>query len=204
MWYNVGNRFKSAVKLAASKETKVEIFSTIQMLIKTFNWHTPSWDLFILLFWLVASVIYAFSSGRSRILTILISVYMAQLLVIEMPFLGEVVSDKLNVATGTLQQLAAFVILFIILFIFLGRYAFKSSADGREFKAIGFGLLFSFFQVGLLINIVLGYLPDYVQNTFSPLVTYIFLHEYSNFIWLALPVVFLVVIGRFISDRRED
>ncbi len=182
----------------------MDYFATIQMLVKTFNWHSPSWDLFILLFWLVASVIYAFSSGRSRILTILISVYMAQLLVIEMPFLSTAVSDKLHVATGTLQQLAAFVILFILLFIFLGRYAFKTSADGRQFTAIGFGLVFSLLQVGLLINIVLHYLPDYVQNTFSPLITFLFLHPYSNFVWLALPVIFLVLLGRFISDRRED
>ncbi len=182
----------------------MEYFATVQMLVRTFNWHSPSWDLFILLFWLVASVIYAFSSGRSRILTILISVYMAQLLVIQMPFLSTIASDKLGVATGTLQQLAAFVILFILLFIFLGRYAFKSSADGRQFSAIGFGLIFAFLQIGLLINIVVHYLPDYVQNTFSPLIAFIFLHEYSNFVWLALPVVFLVIIGRFISDRRED
>lgn len=173
------------------------------MLVKTFNWHSPSWDLFILLFWVVASVIYAFSSGRSRILTILISVYMAQLLVIEMPFLATAVSDKLNVATGSLQQLAAFIILFIVLFIFLGRFAFKSSADGRQFFAIGFGLIFALLQIGLLINIILQYLPDYVQNTFSPLITLLFLHQNSSFIWLALPVVFLVIVGRFVSERNE-
>lgn len=181
----------------------MEYFSSFQGLIKTFNWHSPSWDLFILLFWIVASVIYAFSSGRSRILTILISVYMAQLLVLEMPFLSTAVSEKLHVATGSLQQLVAFVILFIILFIFLGRYAFKSSADGRQFSAIGFGLLFAFLQVGLLINIVLHYLPNYIQNSFSPLIVFLFLHPYSNFVWLALPVVFLILIGRFISDRSE-
>lgn len=184
-------------------ETKVEYFSQIQMLLRTFNWHSPSWDLFILLFWIVVSVIYAFSSGRSRILTILISVYMAQLLVLQMPFLGTTVSDKLHVATGSLQQLAAFIILFILLFIFLGRYAFKSSADGRQFSAIGFGLIFAFTQVGLLINIIVNYLPEHVKNTFSPLITFIFLHPNSNFVWLALPVVCLVLIGRFISDRSE-
>jgi hypothetical protein len=181
----------------------VEIFATIQMLVRTFNWHSPSWDLFILLFWLVAAVIYAFSAGRGRILTILVSIYMSQLLVKEMPFLSQVVSDRLNVATGTLQQLAAFVILFIVLFFFLGRYAFKSSVDGKHFTGIIFVIVFSFLQVGLLINIVIHYLPDYVQNTFSPLITMLFLHPYSNFIWLLLPVAFLIVLGRFLSDRTE-
>jgi hypothetical protein len=181
----------------------VEIFATIQMLVRTFNWHSPSWDLFILLFWLVASVIYAFSSGRGRILSILVSTYMSQLLVREMPFLGQVAGDRLHVATGTLQQLAAFVVLFVVLFFFLGRYAFKSSVDGKHFSGILFVLVFSFLQVGLLINIVLHYLPDYVQNAFSPMITFLFLHPYSNFIWLLLPVVFLIALGRFLSDRTE-
>lgn len=172
-------------------------------MLKTFNWHSPSWDLFILLFWVVASLIYAFSAGRGKILTILVGVYMSQLLVKEMPFLSQVVSDRLNVATGTLQQLAAFAIIFIVLFVFLGRYAFKSSVDGKHFSAIGFALVFAFLQVGLLINIVIHYLPDYVQNTFSPLISFIFLHQYSNFVWLILPVAFLIVLGRFLTDRTE-
>lgn len=148
-------------------------------------------------------MIYAFSSGRGRILSILVSTYMSQLLVREMPFLGQVAGDRLHVATGTLQQLAAFVVLFVVLFFFLGRYAFKSSVDGKHFSGILFVLVFSFLQVGLLINIVLHYLPDYVQNAFSPMITFLFLHPYSNFIWLLLPVVFLIALGRFLSDRTE-
>ena len=181
----------------------MEFFSNFSDLAQSFNWHSPSWDLFILLFWVVASAIYAFSAGSGRILTILVSVYMAQLLVIEMPFLSEAVSERANIATGTLQQLAAFGVLFILLFIFLSRYAFKTSIDGRKFMAIGFGLVFAFLQVGLLINIIIGYLPVDIQNNFSPLITLIFLHPNSNFVWLVLPVVFLILLGRFISDRNE-
>lgn len=181
----------------------MEFFSNFSDLAQSFNWHSPSWDLFILLFWVVASVIYAFSAGSGRILTILVSTYMAQLLVIEMPFLAEAVSERTSITTGTLQQLAAFGVLFILLFIFLSRYAFKTSIDGRRFMAIGFGLVFAFLQIGLLINIIIGYLPVDIQNNFSPLVTLIFLHANSNFIWLVLPVVFLIFLGRFISDRNE-
>lgn len=128
---------------------------------------------------------------------------MAQLLVIEMPFLAEAVSDRANIATGTLQQLAAFGVLFILLFIFLSRYAFKTSIDGRRFTAIGFGLVFAFLQIGLLINIIIGYLPQDIQDNFSPLISMLFLHPNSNFVWLILPVVFLILLGRFISERSE-
>ena len=51
-------------------------------LIQNFNWHNPSWDLFILLFWAVAGIIYAFASGRGRVISMLMSLYIAKLLVL--------------------------------------------------------------------------------------------------------------------------
>jgi hypothetical protein len=175
-----------------------------QLLISTFNWHSPSWDLFILLFWLVASVLFAFSAGRGRMLTILVSTYMAQLIVIQAPFLSNAVAAKFNIGMATLSQLAAFVVLFLIFFIFLGRYAFRTSADGRQITALPFTLAFTVLQVGLLINIVLNYLPEHVQNAFSPLIQYVFLQPNANLIWLVLPVVFLIILGRMISDQTDS
>ncbi|MBI3231618.1 MAG: hypothetical protein HYZ51_00875, partial [Candidatus Doudnabacteria bacterium] len=110
-------------------------------LVKTFNWHTPSWDLFIFLFWAVASVFYAFAAGRGRIINILISVYMAKLLTLEAPFLTDAIRSRLPESVFALQQLIVFAILFVLLFVFLGRYAFKTSADHRKMASIIFGLL---------------------------------------------------------------
>lgn len=181
----------------------MEILLELKNLITTFNWHTPSWDLFIILFWIVASVLYAFAAGRGRILTVLVSIYMSQLLVIKAPFVSSVLSSKLSIGEPSLQQLLVFGIFFMLLFVFLSRYAFKSSVDGRQLSSLGFSLIFSILQVGLLVNIVLSYLPIYIQENFSPLIQFLFLHEYAGFIWLALPVIFLVILGKFISDRSE-
>jgi hypothetical protein len=176
----------------------------IELLIKTFNWHSPSWDIFILGFWLVASVLFAFAAGRGRMLTILVSTYMAQLLVIQAPFFTKLISERVNFGTATLADLAAFVMLFLIFFVFLGRYAFKSSIDGRQLLSLPFVLIFTVMQVGLLINIVLNYLPDPVKNSFTPLIQFLFLHPNAGFIWLVLPVIFLILIGRFVSDRTAE
>lgn len=176
----------------------------VQELIHTFNWHSPSWDLFILLFWIVGSVLFAFAAGRGRMLTILVSTYMAQLLVIQAPFFSKIAGERFNVAGSTLAELAAFVVLFLIFFIFLSRYAFKSSLDGRQIISLPFVLIFTFLQVGLLINIILNYLPDQVQNAFSPLIQLLFLHPNSGFIWLLLPVIFLILVGRFVSDQFDN
>jgi hypothetical protein len=182
----------------------MEIYSQIQELIGTFNWHSPSWDLFILLFWLVASVLFAFAAGRGRMLSILVSTYMAQLFVIQAPFFSDAVSQRFNIGMTTLAQLAAFVVLFLIFFIFLGRYAFRSTLDGRQILALPFTLVFTVLQVGLLIHIVITYLPLHVQNDLSPLIQYVFLHPNAAFIWLLLPVVFLIIAGRFFSDKLDN
>jgi hypothetical protein len=175
----------------------------LQQLAQSFNWHSPSWDLFIVLFWIVASVIYAFAAGRGRILTILMSVYISQLIVLKAPFLSEQVAKKLPTAALSLQQLATFVILFIILFIFLGRFAFKTSADSRRMSSIPFGIVFAFLQIGLLINIILQYLPQAYRENMAPLLQFLFVSDVASFVWLVLPIVFLIVLGKFISERVE-
>ncbi|MBL8029880.1 MAG: hypothetical protein JNN11_01395 [Candidatus Doudnabacteria bacterium] len=177
--------------------------SEILNLVKSFNWQTPTWDLFILGAWVLASVFYAFAAGRGRIINILISVYMAKLLVLEAPFLAETFSQRLPSALASLQQLSAFVAIFLVLFLLLGRFVFKTSADHRHMSSMFFGLFFAFLQVGLLINIVLGLLPAGVQESFSLLIRTIFLHPSSAFVWLVLPVVYLVALGKFVGDSSE-
>lgn len=172
-------------------------------ILKTFNWQDPSWDLMVLGFWVLASLIYAFASGHGRILTILMSVYISKLMVIEAPFLSEAVSDKFGIPSLPMQQLVTFVILFFVLFVFLGKFAFKTAADGRKLSAVGFGIIFSFLQIGLLINIILGYLPFSVQENFTPVVSMLFLQPLSTFIWLLLPIAFLVFLGRYVTERNH-
>lgn len=180
-----------------------EQLNQLSRLIHTFNWHTPSWDLFIILAWVVASVMYAFAAGRGRILTVLMSIVMAKLLVIEAPFLSSQVAQKLNVTAVSFQQLITFGILFLVFFVFLGRYVFKTASDGKQISGMIFSLIFAFLQVGLLINTVINLLPLNIIQSFTPLIQTFFIHKPANFVWLALPVAFLILLGRFVSDRTE-
>lgn len=178
--------------------------SEISELARNFNWHSPSWDLFILLFWAVASVIYAFTAGRGRIISILISLYMAKLLVVEAPFLSSALTSKLNVSVVSLQQLITFIVIFLILFLFLSKYAFRTSVDGRHMaSSIIFGIIFSFLQIGLLINVVLTFLPPPLQDGLSPLIRTFFINQPAGFVWLVAPLLFLIVAGKHISHDNE-
>lgn len=171
-------------------------------LIRNFNWHNPSWDLFILLFWVVASLFYSFAAGRGRVISLLMSLYITKLLVLEAPWLTNAINQKLPSALSAWQQMVTFLVIFVLLFILLSRYAFRTSADGRQLTSIPFTLVFAFLQVGLLINIILGFLHSSGLN-FSPLVTFIFLSSVSNFVWLLAPLAFLIILGRSIADPTE-
>lgn len=174
-----------------------------QHLITAFNWQNPSWDLFILLGWVVVSLIYAFTAGRGRIINILMSVYVAKLLTIEAPFLGNTLNKSLPENLLALQQLLTFLILFLMLFFLLGRFAFRTSVDGRQFSSMIFGIFFSFLQIGLLINIILVYLPQKIQTGLSPLVQTLFVNSPAGFVWLLVPLVFLIIFGRHVASVHE-
>lgn len=178
-------------------------FSQLDKLVKGFNWHSPSWDLFVLLAWLGGSAVYAFTAGRGRIINILLSCYVAKLLVAEAPFLSGAIARRLPESLVSFQQLAVFGVLFFLLFALLGRYGFRTSADGRQLGSLVFGLLFSVLQVGLLISIVLSYLPLSVQGSLSPLVSFLFVAGQAPFIWLVLPLVFLILLGKHVADPNE-
>jgi hypothetical protein len=100
------------------------------------------------------------------------------------------------------QQLVSFIIIFAALFVLLGRYAFRTSADGRHFGSIPFSVVFAFLQVGLLINIILTFLAQ-SGSQFSPLVQIIFLGTAAGFIWMVAPLVFLIILGRAVADPTE-
>lgn len=171
-------------------------------IIQGFNWQTPSWDLFIILVWGAASVFYAFAAGRGRIISLLMSIYISKLLVLSAPWLSDAISQKLPSSLASLQQMVSFLLIFIIIFILLSRYAFRTSADGRHFKSIPFSLIFSVLQIGLLINIILNFLAV-SGKTFSPLITILFISSPVGFIWLVIPLLFLIVLGRSIADPTE-
>ena len=176
--------------------------SEASQLVQNFTWHTPSWDLFIILFWGLSAVLYAFAAGRGRILSLLMSLYIAKLLVLEAPWITQKVNEQLSGTLIGLQQMVSFLLIFITLFMLLSRFAFKTSADGRHLASVPFALVFAVLQIGLLIQTILSYLAQSGKE-FSNLVSTIFLSNGAAFAWLLAPLLFLIFLGHFISDRSE-
>lgn len=172
-------------------------------LIHSINFSNPSWDAFIFFFWAIAAVIYSFTAGRGRIISILVAVYMSELLVIQAPFLSATLGDKFGLAVY-LARLITFLVLFGFFFLVLSRFVFKTSVENRRFGSWFFSLIFAVLQVGFLISVVLSFLPPDVKAHFAPLVKFVFISDLAVFIWLLLPIAFLVFLGSFVSDHRIE
>src|SRR3989338_753512 len=94
------------------------------------SWSNPTWDLFIVVFLLVGTLIYGFSMGRDRIIMIMVAVYMALVAVTNLPYVpqfGAIVS----LSNGFILKIGTFLGLFAILFFMLTRSALNHAIGGK-------------------------------------------------------------------------
>ncbi|MAG29017.1 hypothetical protein CL632_02635 [bacterium] len=68
-----------------------DAFASINTAISGFNFQNPTWDLFIILFFVVSAFVYGLTLGRDRIILILIAVYMSLAIIGAAPFVDELV-----------------------------------------------------------------------------------------------------------------
>lgn len=157
------------------------------------NWTAPSWDMFIVLFFLIAAFLYGFSLGRDRVIIILVSLYMALAVVNSAPFIKNL-NTEINVATSLFAfKISTFLGVFLALFFFLSRSAVLHSlsagnAPGKWWQV----LLFSVLHAGLLVSVVLSFLPQETLNYLSPLTRQIFTSEFGRFIWISMPILAMI------------
>ena len=157
------------------------------------NWAAPTWDLFIALFFLVSALLYGFSLGRDRIIVIMVSVYMSLAVVTSAPFIKDL-STEINIATSLFAfKLSTFLVVFLVLFFFFSRSALlhalgTANAPGSWWQV----LLFSVLHAGLLVSIVLSFLPAGMLTTLAEPTRQIFMSEFGRFVWITLPIVAMV------------
>jgi len=153
------------------------------------NWAAPTWDLVILLFFLITILIYSFTLGRDRIVAILVSTYLSLAVATNLPYVN-VLSDWIKKSGFFAFQTAAFLIIFILIFFFLSRSQVIqcSSSVGSKWWQV---ILFSFLQVGLLTSIVLSFLPESSMDYLSEFTKTMFLSDLGRFCWIALPILAL-------------
>lgn len=152
----------------------------------------PSWDLFLVGFFVVGALLYGLSLGKDRIIAIMVSIYMALAVVAALP--DFVLNIKIN--NSYTLQVTAFLSVFIILFFLLSRQAVLNSLSPNSSGKWWQTLIFSILHVGLLISVTLSFMPPQILEKFSSLTQYIFTNEWTKFGWIIAPILAMIFIGR--------
>ena len=167
------------------------------------NWSQPSWDLFIILFFIIAALLYGMSLGRDRVIVILISVYMALAVVNTAPFIGNFQTD-IGISQFFVFRVSAFVVVFIALFFLMSRSALLSTVASSDTQGAWWQvLLFSFLHVGLLISITLSFLPPSASSHLAQMTQTIFVGDMGRFLWIVAPIAAMILIKGGAAEKKK-
>lgn len=165
---------------------------SLDELTKGVDLSNPSWDLFLVGFFLIGALLYGMTLGKDRIIAIMMSIYMALAVVATLP--DFVLNIKVN--DNYTFQITAFITVFVILFFLLSRQAILNAlgpgSDGKWWQVI----LFSVLHVGLLVSVTMSFMPPQVLSNFSDTTLFLFTNEWTHFGWIIAPIIAMMVVGR--------
>jgi hypothetical protein len=154
---------------------------------------TPSWDVFLLLFFLIGALLYGLTLGRDRIVVIMVSIYMGLAVVSNAPVLKRLSAD---IAVNSFAfRISTFIGLFVLLFFFLSRNALIRSLEFGTGGRLLQTMLFSVLHVGLLVSVALSFLPESALAQLSPQARSLFISDTAKFAWLVAPIAAMMVFG---------
>jgi len=154
------------------------------------NWANPSWDLFILVFFVGAVVLFMFSLSRERIFNAILSTYITLAIVRGFDSLAKIF---LLVSNSWLWQIIIFLVVFIIITALISRLSVSSGSGLSNLWQIFY---FSFCQTGLLITIIVSFFPREIVSHLFLLTRTIFLNNIAQIIWFLLPLFSLVFVRK--------
>ncbi len=163
--------------------------------------NSPSWDLFIFLFFIVATFVYGFTLGRSRIMVLLISTYMAIALIRTAPFLLNTQSVTIGSSPLFIVQITAFIAIMLLIFFFLSNSALRrafaaNEVQGKVWQIIAFSVL----HAGLLVATVLSFVPLERRDALLGVTKSLFTTDTALFLWTLAPIIVMM----FIRDPEEE
>ncbi|TSC68759.1 MAG: Uncharacterized protein G01um101466_325 [Parcubacteria group bacterium Gr01-1014_66] len=157
-------------------------------------WSHPTWDLLLILVLFGAGFFYGLSAGKKRISTTILSTYVTlALFPVIRPFLERMIHTQ-----GDAQffiPAGLFLALFLVLSFLLGGN--KTKLLSRGGGSWGETMVLSFAQVGLLLHLLLSFLPKTRTTLLAPLTKYLFANQALHIWWLLLPLIALIIIRRF-------
>lgn len=159
----------------------------------------PTWDLILVFVFLAIGFFYGISKGRYRTVSTILYTYVALALVHAISFPSLLQMTGIQKEKEFVLQIAVFLFIFFTLAVLLARG--KPRIVDRAFSWWQMFLL-SFLQTGLLIHIILSFLPPEYTREFAPLTKTVFAHSASNIWWLVGPLAVLAIIRRLKPNQE--
>ena len=179
----------------------------IKELLTNFHIGTASgWDLFIILIFLIAVLVYGFFLGRNRMVILLISSYFSLTIINVLPWskISSLGWLRLEQSPSASLRILVFLGMILLFYFLIPRSVLSSTLRIKKRGDASWLQLFilSIVQIGLLAVVILSFLPIEAITNFSPLVRKIFIGLEAQFIWLTLPILTIVLMRR--KRKTED
>lgn len=172
--------------------------------VQNLNWATPTWDLFVAIFFVVAVLLYGLSMGKERIILNMVAIYVAIAVAGNLP-LVRLWRAEITINQHVAVRVTLFLGLFVLLFFLLSHTALsRTLGRGREHSALLHVLIFSMLHVGLLLSTVLSFLPKEALRVFSAFTHVIFMSDAGRAFWLLAPLVAMVMLPGKGRSRQEE
>jgi hypothetical protein len=156
-----------------------------------------SWDWILLFVFLAVAFIYGLSMGRNRLAVLILGTYFSFIITKNIPW-SELVFAGVKEAPDPTVQIFIFLAL-ILGFYFLIPHSVLSSAArlrGRGRSSWWQALVLSVLQIGLILAVVISFLPPKIISGLSPLTKTIFSGALTQFLWLFLPILAVMFLRR--------
>lgn len=159
-----------------------------------------SWDWLMILVFLAVALVYGLAMGRNRLVVVMIGVYFSFFITRAIPWKELPLLELKEVPENTVQ-------VFIFLALSLGFYfliphsslrgALKSG--GRRANSWWQVLILSVLQIGLILAMIVAFLPTKITASLSPLAQTIFVGPLAQFLWILLPIAAIM----FLRGRQQ-
>lgn len=160
-------------------------------------WSHPTWDLILIFALLAGGFFYGLMAGKRRIAATLLYTYVVLAVSSALP-IGRWFAPANELDIFWIRA-GSFMVFFMLLAFFLGSRRNRGLAPAGTWWQI---FLLSFLQVGLLIHIILGFLPQEKIKLLAPLTKNVFANPDFNIWWLLLPLAILILL-RWLERKEE-
>ncbi len=163
----------------------------IQNIVSSINWNAPSWDLFIVIIFLGGMFLYSLRLSRDKVFVILLSSYISLAFVGKYALLVETFGIKLN-SNSFIVNSAIFLGGMLLLFFIISNSIFVSIFDQGARRLWLQSIVIGFFQLGLVVSVIVSFLPPDEIKNLSIFVKTFFGNNQAQSFWLLSPFAAMI------------